>query len=233
MHGLPHAVKDLVDARGLPTTQGFYALADAPVATEDEPFVARIRDAGAVFVGKTNTPEFGLGSHTYNTIAATTGNIADPLRSAGGSSGGAAVAVAAGLVPVADGSDFMGSLRNPPGWNGDLGLRPSAGVVPGRTAERLDSGLSVDGPIARTASDLAALLATMAGPGVPIDIERPDPAATPALAGWTTCALPCRLRAASARPVVPPRNGGRLTCGRPLWTPSATSQGLTRCGRRG
>jgi amidase len=130
MHGLPHAVKDLSDVRGQPTTGGFTPVDRAPVATDDSLFVGRLREAGAVFVGKTNTPEFGLGSHTYNSIAATTRNAVAPARSAGGSSGGAAVAVALGMVPVADGSDFMGSLRNPPGWNEVLGLRPTFGRVP-------------------------------------------------------------------------------------------------------
>lgn len=115
MHGLPHAVKDLSDVRGLPTTSGFVKTGSAPVAAEDSLFVARLREAGAVFVGKTNTPEFGLGSHTYNRLGPPTRNAVDPMFSAGGSSGGAAVAVALGMVPVADGSDFMGSLRNPPG----------------------------------------------------------------------------------------------------------------------
>lgn len=156
MHGLPHAVKDLSNVRGLPTTLGFRPVDSAPVASADDPFVSHIRAAGAVFIGKTNTPEFGLGSHTYNAIGPTTGNVIDPSMSAGGSSGGAAVAVASGMVPVADGSDFMGSLRNPPGWNGVLGLRPTVGI---------ESESGVDGPIARTVADLHALLATMTGPG--------------------------------------------------------------------
>ena len=164
MHGLPHAVKDLSNVRGLPTTLGFRPAASAPVAERDDVFVAHIREAGGVFVGKTNTPEFGLGSHTYNGIGPTTGNAVDPSRSAGGSSGGAAVAVATGMVPVADGSDFMGSLRNPPGWNGVLGLRPSAGLVPSFGDDPLAPGSGVDGPIARTVGDLHALLGTMAGP---------------------------------------------------------------------
>ncbi len=165
MHGLPHAVKDLSDVRGLPTTSGFRSVSKAPVASDDDPFVARIRESGAVFVGKTNTPEFGLGSHTYNALGPTTGNVVDPSLSAGGSSGGAAVAVATGMVPVADGSDFMGSLRNPPGWNGVLGLRPTPGVVLGRGESSTSPLLGVDGPIARSVGDLAALLATMAEPG--------------------------------------------------------------------
>jgi amidase len=118
-----------------------------------------------VFIGKSNTPEFGLGSHTYNAIGPTTGNVVDPTLSAGGSSGGAAVAVATGMVPVADGSDFMGSLRNPPGWNGVLGLRPTPGRVLGRGESAMSPLLGVDGPIARSVADLSALLSTMAEPG--------------------------------------------------------------------
>ncbi len=165
MHGLPHAVKDLSNVRGLPTTLGFRRAEDTPVATADDLFVSHIRSAGAVFIGKTNTPEFGLGSHTYNAIGPTTGNVVDPALSAGGSSGGAAVAVATGMVPVADGSDFMGSLRNPPGWNGVLGLRPTAGLVPETTDDAGAPGSGVDGPIGRTVADVHALLETMAGPG--------------------------------------------------------------------
>ena len=175
LHGLPYAVKDLVDARGLPTTLGFYPPIDTPPAENDEIFVSRVRRAGAIIVGKTNTPEFGLGSHSYNQVAPTTVNVADCSRSAGGSSGGAAVAVASGLVPVADGSDFMGSLRNPPGWNGVLGMRPSPGVVLDRDSDPQLPGFAVEGPIARTAADLAALLRTMAEPGAGVDVaERAD-----------------------------------------------------------
>ena len=164
MHGLPHAVKDLSDVRGLPTTSGFTPAEGAPVATEDSLFVSRLREAGAIFIGKTNTPEFGLGSHTYNRLGPPTGNSVDPDRSAGGSSGGAAVAVALGMVPVADGSDFMGSLRNPPGWNDVLGLRPTIGRVPDPSdGDLFTAAAGVDGPIARHARDLALLLATMAG----------------------------------------------------------------------
>ncbi|MFL6182047.1 MAG: amidase family protein, partial [Actinomycetes bacterium] len=175
LHGLPYAVKDLVDAAGLPTTLGFRAPVDTPPADSDEAFVRRVRRAGAIVVGKTNTSEFGLGSHSYNQVAPTTVNVADPTRSAGGSSGGAAVAVASGLVPVADGSDFMGSLRNPPGWNGVLGMRPSPGVVLDRGDDPKSPGFAVEGPIARTTADLAALLRTMAEPGAEVGVaERAD-----------------------------------------------------------
>lgn len=162
MHGFPHAVKDLADVAGWPTSYGFFRPGEAGPAVADEIFVERIRAAGAVFIGRTNTPEFGLGSHTYNTVYGTTGNAYDPARSAGGSSGGAAVAVALRMVPVADGSDFMGSLRNPPGWNNVYGLRPSTGRIPAGGEQFVHLG-GVEGPIARTVQDLALLLATMAG----------------------------------------------------------------------
>ncbi len=183
MHGLPHAVKDLSDVRGLPTTSGFREASETSPAVDDDPFVARIRNAGAVFVGKTNTPEFGLGSHTYNAVGPTTGNVADPTLSAGGSSGGAAVAVATGMVPVADGSDFMGSLRNPPGWNGVLGLRPTPGVVLGRGESAATPLLGVEGPIARSVADLAALLSTMAEPGTSASEALAQPTKRPRV-GW-------------------------------------------------
>jgi amidase len=164
MHGFPHAVKDLADVAGIPTTHGFLRGAFAPAAaTTDALFVERIRAAGAIFIGKTNTPEFGLGSHTYNEVFGTTLNAYDRSRSAGGSSGGGAVAVALRMVPVADGSDFMGSLRNPPGWNNVFGLRPSVGRVPHFGGEQFVSQAGVIGPIARTATDLALLLETMSG----------------------------------------------------------------------
>ncbi|MFD0525297.1 amidase [Paractinoplanes durhamensis] len=182
MHGFPFAVKDLADARGLPTSAGFFH--DAPAATADSIFVERIRAAGAIFIGKTNVPEFGLGSHTYNNVFGTTLNAYDQSRSAGGSSGGAAVAVALRMVPVADGSDFMGSLRNPPGWNNVLGLRPSAGRVPSGGDEVFLAQAGVEGPIARTAEDLAMLLRTMSGydPRAPLSL-RDDPAALTGLSG--------------------------------------------------
>ena len=173
MHGFPHAVKDLAAARGLPHTSGSRIFADR-VAEADDRYVARIRAAGAVIIGKSNTPEFGLGSQTYNEVWGTTGNPYDPSRTAGGSSGGGAAALAARMVPVADGSDNMGSLRNPPAFNNVIGLRPSWGRVP-------EPGFipygSVNGPMGRTTADVAQLLSTMAGPdtGAPLGIDE-DPA---------------------------------------------------------
>jgi amidase len=176
MHGFPQAVKDLSDVAGLPTTLGFHRPADAvPPATADSIFVERVRAAGAIFVGKTNTPELGLGSNTYNPVYGVTRNPYDLAKVAGGSSGGAAVAVALRMLPVADGSDFMGSLRNPPGWNNVYGLRPSFGRVPTAAADLFVNQGSVDGPIARSPLDAALLLETMAGedPRAPLSLPGP------------------------------------------------------------
>jgi len=163
MHGLPQAIKDTGQAAGLPTTFGSPLLADA-AAAEDSLFVARMKASGAIVIGKTNMPELGLGSHTYNALFGRTPNAWDESVSAGGSSGGAAVALALRLLPVADGSDFMGSLRNPAGWNHVFGLRPSQGRVPAfPKPELFVSQLGTDGPMGRTVSDLAALLSTQAG----------------------------------------------------------------------
>ena len=163
MHGFPHAVKDLAATRGIPTTQGS-PLFRGFVPEEDSISVERLRRAGAILIGKTNVPEFGLGSHTYNPVFGTTRNAYALDRTAGGSSGGAAVALALRMAPVADGSDMGGSLRNPAAYNNVYGFRPSAGRVPrGPSPEVFLQQLSVDGPMARTVSDLARLLAVLAG----------------------------------------------------------------------
>lgn len=180
MHGFPQAVKDLANVKGMKTSIGFFRPPfDAQPATADSLFVERVRAAGAIFIGKTNTPEFGLGSHTYNNVFGTTTNAYDQTKTAGGSSGGAAVAVALKMLPVADGSDFFGSLRNPPGWNNVFGLRPSYGRIPGLGEAFVSQG-GVEGPIARTALDLALMLRTMSGYDVryPNSIEEdPQPLA--------------------------------------------------------
>ncbi|MEN9725649.1 MAG: hypothetical protein RL434_15 [Pseudomonadota bacterium] len=163
LHGIPQAIKDLAHAKGLRTTWGSPLFADF-VATEDSIHVARMRAAGAIIIGKTNTPEFGLGSHTYNSLHGLTRNAHDPALSAGGSSGGAAVALARGFLAVSDGSDMGGSLRNPAGWNGVFGFRPSFGRVPQTVAdEAYLSQLTTDGPMGVTIADVAQLLATQAG----------------------------------------------------------------------
>jgi amidase len=163
MHGMPQAIKDAADAVGFPTTFGSTLLRDA-MPGDDSLHVARMKAAGCIVVGKTNMPELGLGSHTYNDVFGATGNAWDASRSAGGSSGGAAVALAQRLLPVADGSDFMGSLRNPAAWNHVFGLRPSQGRVPAwPRPEMWVSQLGTDGPMARTVRDLARLLSIQAG----------------------------------------------------------------------
>ena len=166
--GLPVAVKDLVDVAGLPTTCGSPLYRDA-VATRDDLMVARMRAAGAVIVGKSNVPEFGAGSHTFNTVFGVTRNPYDLARSAGGSSGGGAAALTSGMVAVADGSDYGGSIRNPPNFNSVVGLRTTPGRVPRVPAGDPWETLSVTGPMGRTVADAALLLSVIAGP------DRRDP----------------------------------------------------------
>jgi amidase len=176
LHGLPIAHKDLVDTAGVRTTYGSPAYRDH-VPDADELLPQRLRAAGAILIGKTNTPEWGAGSHTFNPVFGPTRNPWDPARSAGGSSGGAAVAVACRLLPFADGSDLGGSLRNPAAWNGVVGLRPTPGLVPSWPDDTPWLPFSVDGPIARTAQDVALLLSAMAGPDAraPLSLRAPSP----------------------------------------------------------
>jgi amidase len=163
MHGMPQAIKDLANSTGIATTLGS-PLMRSFVPQQDGLMVQRMKAAGCIVVGKSNTPEFGLGSHTFNEVFGLTRNAFDATRSAGGSSGGAAVALALRLLPVADGSDFMGSLRNPAGWNNVFGLRPSQGRVPMWPATDVwVSQLGTEGPMGRTAQDVAQLLAVQAG----------------------------------------------------------------------
>jgi amidase len=170
--GLPIAVKDLEAVRGMRTTHGSPILRDW-IPDFDAALVERLRAADAVIIGKTNTPEFGLGSHTFNTIFGATRNPWNTRLSAGGSSGGAAAAVASGMLPFADGSDFGGSLRNPASFNNLVGLRPCAGRVARYPAHDGFAGFSVLGPIARTAADTALLLDAIEGfdPRDPLSIE--------------------------------------------------------------
>lgn len=162
LHGMPLAVKDLADVRGIPSSYGSPLYRDT-MPEADEIQVARMRAAGAIFIGKTNTPEMGLGSHSYNPVHGVTRNPWDHTRSAGGSSGGAAAALSARLVMVADGSDMMGSLRNPAGFNNVVGFRPSPGLIPGPGTDLYLDQLSVYGPMGRSVRDVAALLNTQAG----------------------------------------------------------------------
>lgn len=163
MHGLPLAVKDLANAKGFLTTMGS-PIFETQMAQKDDLMVQRMRDAGAIIIGKTNTPEFGLGSHTFNPVYGATGNAYDRTKSAGGSSGGAAVALAKRMVSIADGSDMMGSLRNPAGWNNVYGFRPTWGLVPSEpVGDSFLHQLATNGPMARCPRDLAALLSTQSG----------------------------------------------------------------------
>ena len=177
LHGLPFAVKDTHAAAGWRTTYGSPLYADH-VATHDDLIVERVRRAGVVLVGKTNVPEFAAGSHTFNTVFGTTRNPHDPSRSAGGSSGGAAAALASAMVPLADGSDMGGSLRNPASFCGVVGLRPSLGRVPTWPTGNLWETTSVGGPMARTVDDLALLLSVLAGPDPRVPLALGDPGAT-------------------------------------------------------
>jgi amidase len=163
LHGLPIAHKDLVDTAGVRTTYGSQSYRDH-VPDEDGLIAARLRAAGAIMVGKTNTPEWGAGSHTFNPVFGATRNPWDTARSAGGSSGGGAVALACRMVPLADGGDLGGSLRNPAAWNGLVGLRPTPGVVPDWPSLTPWLPFSVPGPMGRTAADVALFLGAMAGP---------------------------------------------------------------------
>jgi amidase len=192
LHGLPFAFKDSHDVAGWRTTYGSPLFADH-VPESDELMVERIRGAGVVPIGKTNTPEFAAGSHTFNPVFGTTRNPVDPSRSAGGSSGGAACALRAGMVALADGSDMGGSLRNPASFCGVVGLRPSLGRVPSWPTENLWETTDTSGPLARNVLDLALLLSVIAGPDARVPTALGDP-------GWEFLdprpADPARLRVA-------------------------------------
>jgi amidase len=174
MHGMPQAIKDLSNAAGIATTLGSPLMREF-IPPEDGLMTRRMKAAGCIVIGKTNVPEFGLGSHTFNDVFGPTRNAYDPARSAGGSSGGAAVALALRLLPVADGSDFMGSLRNPAAWNNVFGLRPSQGRVPMAPSQDVwVSQLGTEGPMGRTVQDVARLLSVQAGysPESPLSIAQ-------------------------------------------------------------
>ncbi len=164
LHGLPIAVKDLVNVSGIVSTQGSPLFKDH-VPKSDDLLAARLRAAGAILIGKTNTPEFGLGSHTFNPVYGATRNPYDPAKSCGGSSGGAAVALATGMLALADGSDMMGSLRNPAAWNNVYGFRPTWGRVPSEpVGDSYLHQLSTLGPMARSPEDIGILLDAISGP---------------------------------------------------------------------
>ena len=174
LHGLPIAHKDLVETKGIRTTFGS-PIYKHHVPERDELIVQRLKNAGAITIGKTNTPEFGAGSHTYNEVFGETLNPYDTTKTCGGSSGGAAVALACGMLPLADGSDMGGSLRNPANFCNVVGFRTSPGRVPVWPAEVGWFPISVQGPMARTVEDAALMLAAIAGPDPrsPIAIAEP------------------------------------------------------------
>ena len=159
MHGMPHAVKDLTAVKGIRYTSGSLLYSDR-IAEQDSAMVARIRNAGAIFIGKTNTPEFGLGSQSYNPVFGATGCAYNPELTSGGSSGGAGCGLATQMLPVADGSDMMGSLRNPGAFNNVIGYRPSTNVISGRDAQQ--RSLSTSGPMGRSTADTIEFLKTIA-----------------------------------------------------------------------
>ncbi len=163
LHGLPVAHKDLVQTKGIRTTLGSPIFRDW-VPDADALIVERLKAAGAITMGKTNTPEFGAGSQTFNPVFGATRNPYDLAKTCGGSSGGAAVALACGMQPIADGSDFGGSLRNPAGYCNVVGFRPSLGRVPRYPLTTAFTEMGVEGPMARTVADVALTLAAMAGP---------------------------------------------------------------------
>ena len=163
LHGIPVGIKDLNMVKNLRSTSGSL-LNENHVPKDDDAIVKNIREEGGIIFCKTNTPEFGLGSHTYNPVFGTTLNPYDLSRSAGGSSGGAAVALATGMLSLADGSDMMGSLRNPAAWNNVYGMRPSWGLVPSEPdGELFLHSLSTSGPMARNPKDIALLLSVISG----------------------------------------------------------------------
>ena len=173
LHGLPIAIKDTEPVMGFPFTLG------SPIFRHNFPktesvLVERLRRAGCLIIGKTNMPEFGMGSHTYNKVYGTTLNPYDLAKSAGGSSGGAGAALAAGLIPIANGSDLGGSLRNPGNFNNVVGFRPTIGLVPGTPTPLPFGNLAVKGPLARSVADVALLMSVLAGP------DAADPASYPA-----------------------------------------------------
>jgi len=163
LHGLPIAHKDLFPTKGIRTTSGSPIYANH-IPDHNALIIERIQRAGAITIGKTNVPEFGAGSQTFNPVFGATLNPYDTSKTCGGSSGGAAVALACGMIPIADGSDMGGSLRNPAGYCNVVGLRPSPGRVPSWPTEHGWNTLSVDGPMARTVADVALLLSAIAGP---------------------------------------------------------------------
>jgi len=172
MHGFPQAIKDMEETKGIVTTFGYRGLKDF-VPQTDSLVVSRMKQAGSIIIGKTNVPEWGFGSHTFNEVYGATANPYDHSRTSGGSSGGAACALAMRMQAVADGSDYMGSLRNPAAFCNVYGFRPSWGRVPNSGLEVFANTLPTRGPMARNVSDLALLLSTLSGyeESIPLSLE--------------------------------------------------------------
>ena len=176
LHGVPVAIKDVFETKGLRTTWGSRSF-ESHVPGFDALHVARLRAAGALIVGKTNTPEFAFSGQTTNLVSGTTRNPLDPSRTVAGSSGGAAAALAAKMVPLADGSDLGGSTRTPAAWCGIVGYRPTSGLIPMSPNPVPFDGLSIPGPMARNVSDLVMLLEVMQGntPAQPLGFWQEEP----------------------------------------------------------
>ena len=188
LHGVPFSLKDLTPTKGIRTTMGS-KIFKHNVPQEDAVLAARLRDAGGILLGKTNTPEFGCKPFTDNRVFGATANPWSPDRSAGGSSGGAAAAVAAGLGPLAEGSDLAGSIRHPAAWCGVVGFKPSHGRIPRYPTQTAWNAMSSHGPIARTVGDAALMFAVMAGP------DPRDPLALPETGeNWARLADPPDVR---------------------------------------
>ena len=176
LHGLPIAHKDTLATKGIRTTKGSPIYRDA-VPEDNALIVERLHQAGAIPTGKTNVPEFGAGSQTFNTVFGITLNPYDLTKTPGGSSGGAAVALATGMQPIADGSDLGGSLRNPGGYCNVVGFRPSPGRVPKINSRSAWFDMTVNGPLARTVGDVALMMSPIAGPDLRSPISLDDPGA--------------------------------------------------------
>jgi amidase len=196
LHGIPVSIKDLTPTKGIRTTWGS-KIFEHHVPDEDALYVARLKDAGAIVVGKTNTPEFGAGGNTFNAVFGATRNPWNTALTCGGSSGGAAVALATGMGPLAQGSDLGGSLRTPAAFCGVVGFRTSPGLIPVYPADLGWDSLSVTGPMARTVGDVALMLSVMAGPddraplSYVVDTRRfPAAVKRPSVKGWRAAWTP-------------------------------------------
>jgi amidase len=196
LHGVPVSIKDLTATKGIRTTWGSLIYKDH-VPVEDDLVVQRLKAAGAIVVGKTNTPEFGAGGNTFNAVFGATRNPWNPALSCGGSSGGAAVAVATGMGPIAQGTDLGGSLRTPAAFCGVVGFRTTPGLVPSHPRTLIWDALGVTGPIARTVADVALMLSAIAGPddraplSYEVDTSRFTRAVkSPSIKGWRVAWTP-------------------------------------------